>query len=578
MHYVALATDFDGTLAHHGAVDADTIAALERLRAAARKVILVTGRELPDLLLVMPRLDLFDLVVAENGALLYHPATREERPLAEPPPGRFVERLRELEVEPLSLGRVIVATWEPNETRVLQAIRENGLGLQITFNKGAVMVLPGGVTKASGLLAALEELDLSPLNCVGVGDAENDAAMLDLCGLPVAVRNALPSLKERAALVTRGERGAGVAELIDRLLATDLAELDTAPEGPVTRERVALAMPEGGREGRAVPLTLVPQRESLLLTGVSGGGKSTLTLGLIERLGERGFQCCVIDPEGDYEDTRDAVTVGSADAAPDPSRVLEIVRKTRGGVVVNLLGVKLADRPAFLAGLLPELLALRARTGRPHFVVVDEAHHMLPAEWDPGGAAVPADLEGFLFVTMRPGNMSARALRCVDRLLVVGKEPAESVAALCAARGLAPPPGAPAEVEKGKVLLLDLAPEPRLRMLEVIPGTGTRRRHQRKYAEGRLRDDLSFYFRGPDERLKLQAHNLTIFVQMAEGVDDETWEHHRRRGDYSRWLGDCVKDRELAEEAAQVEDSDASTAEARAALREAIERRYTAPG
>ena len=582
MHYVALATDYDGTIAHHGVVDAATLAALQRLRAGARKLILVTGRELPDLLRVMADLSAFDLVVAENGALLYHPDTKEERPLAEPPPERFAARLRELGVEPLYVGRVIVATWEPNETAVLRAIRELGLELQITFNKGAVMVLPGGVTKASGLRAALEALELSPLNCVAVGDAENDMAMLDSVGLPVAVANALPSLKERVALVTAGERGAGVAELIDRLLDTDLAEIDLAPEGipegPAARERVALAMPEEGR----TPLPLVPQRESLLLTGHSGGGKSTLTFGLLERLHEAGFQTCILDPEGDYEGTKGTVMEGAPDAPPEPARVVELLRRTQNGVVVNMLGVKLSDRPAYLAGLLPELMALRARTGRPHVVVIDEAHHMLPADSDPGAAALPGRLEGFLFITMRPQLLTKRVLEGIGRMLVVGGEPGASLAAFCAARGLPAPSGDLPPIGTGQALLLDpAAPEgggPAVRRVAVIPGTGTRRRHQRKYAEGKLRDDLSFYFRGPEARLNLRAHNLTLFVQMAEGVDEETWTHHRRQGDYSRWMETCVKDAELAQEVAQIEDSEAPFPEARDAIREAIERRYTAPG
>ena len=164
MHYVALATDYDGTVAHDGLVDEPTIAELEKARAGARRVILVTGRELPDLRRVMPRLDLFDAVVAENGALLYTPATKQERVLAPSPDPAFVARLRELGVDPLSVGSSIVATWEPNETKVLRAIHELGLELTITFNKGAVMVLPAGVNKASGLKAALDHLRLSPLN------------------------------------------------------------------------------------------------------------------------------------------------------------------------------------------------------------------------------------------------------------------------------------------------------------------------------------------------------------------------------------------------------------------------------
>jgi hydroxymethylpyrimidine pyrophosphatase-like HAD family hydrolase len=241
MYYLALATDYDGTIADDGVVDKPTLAALQRLRDGARRLILVTGRGLTDLQRVMPRLDLFDLVVAENGALLYDPASHEERALGDPPPAAFVERLRELGVAPLWVGRVIVATWEPHEGKVFGVIRDLGLNLQITLNKGAVMVLPVGVTKASGLRGALARLGLSPRNCIGVGDAENDLALLDVCGLPVAVANALPSVKERAAFVTTGARGAGVAELIDGLLATDLAAFHaTGERGRVTfDDRVA---------------------------------------------------------------------------------------------------------------------------------------------------------------------------------------------------------------------------------------------------------------------------------------------------------------------------------------------------
>ncbi len=234
MHYLALATDYDGTIAADGVVDETTLAAMERLRGGGRRLILVTGRELTDLQRVMPRLDLFDLVIAENGALLYDPANHEERALSDPPPPVFVERLRELGVAPLWVGRAVVATSEQNEGKVLSAIRDLGLNLQITFNKTALMVLPVGVTKASGLRGALAQLGLSPRNCIGVGDAENDLAFLDVWGLPVAVANALPSVKERAAFITAGTRGAGVVELIDRLLATDLVEFD------VTAERVGL--------------------------------------------------------------------------------------------------------------------------------------------------------------------------------------------------------------------------------------------------------------------------------------------------------------------------------------------------
>ncbi len=235
MRYLALACDYDGTLAAQGRVDAATIAALERFRASGRHLVLVTGRRLDDLLGVFPRPELFARIVAENGALLYRPTSSEEVVLGEAPPERLVQTLQDRAVDPLDVGRVIVATVHPHEAAVLEAIRDLGLERQVILNKGAVMVLPSGVNKATGLGAALAELGLSPHNAVGVGDAENDHAFLELCGCAVAVANALPTLKERADYVTSRDHGAGVVELIDRLLADDLTELaPRLPSGDAT--------------------------------------------------------------------------------------------------------------------------------------------------------------------------------------------------------------------------------------------------------------------------------------------------------------------------------------------------------
>jgi HAD superfamily hydrolase (TIGR01484 family) len=218
VRYFVLATDYDGTLAHDGVTDATTIAALERFRASGGRTLLVTGRELPDLERAFDRLDLFDRVVAENGGLLYDPSTGTERMLAPASDLELSDLLRARGVSPLSVGRTIVATVEPHDEAVLQAIKELGLELQIIFNKGAVMVLPSGVNKATGLVSALDDLGLSPEQVAGVGDAENDHAFLEMCGLSVAVKNAIPALHERVRMVTRGARGAGVQELVECLI------------------------------------------------------------------------------------------------------------------------------------------------------------------------------------------------------------------------------------------------------------------------------------------------------------------------------------------------------------------------
>lgn len=231
MRYRAIATDFDGTIAHDGVVPEDTIAALQRAREAGLRLLLVTGRELPSLFDTFDRVPLFDGVVAENGALLYTPRTGTVRQLAPEPPPLFVERLTR-EGIPLSVGASIVATVEPYEHRVLEAIRDLGLEWHVIFNKGAVMALPSGVTKATGLAPALDDLGVEPTETIAVGDAENDHAFLAMCGLGVAVSNALPALKEAAQLVTVGARGEGVVELVDRLLSGELGRVELCPGAP----------------------------------------------------------------------------------------------------------------------------------------------------------------------------------------------------------------------------------------------------------------------------------------------------------------------------------------------------------
>src|SRR5215475_6302472 len=131
MRYHALASDYDGTIAWDGAVDESTMAALEKVRRSGCKLILVTGRELKDLNAVFPRLDLFERIVAENGAVLYRPETREQKLLAEAPPKEFSETLMARGAEQVSVGKVIVATWRPYKTLAFEVIQEMGLDLQV---------------------------------------------------------------------------------------------------------------------------------------------------------------------------------------------------------------------------------------------------------------------------------------------------------------------------------------------------------------------------------------------------------------------------------------------------------------
>ena len=563
MRFLALAADYDGTLASHGSVDQPTLDALQRFTESGRKLVIVTGRQLDDLQTVFPHLELFSRVVAENGALLYDPRSKSQRMLAEPPNPAFVEELRRRGV-PVSTGNAIVATWHPHEKTVLDVIREHGLELQVIFNKGAVMVLPSSINKGTGLKCALDELGLSIHNSIGVGDAENDHAFLAQCECSVAVANALDSLKNRADVVTDRAHGAGVAEVIEQVLKDDLQSW--APR--LVRHNILLGHDQNGHE-----VTIPPYGSSVLIAGPSGSGKSSVLTGILERLLSAEYQICLIDPEGDFDDLQGVVTVGDAEHPPVLREVLSLVGKFQNPVV-NLLGVRLPDRPGFFSTLLPQLQELRVHTGRPHWLVIDEAHHLLPENWQPAHITMPQQLHSAIYVTVHPDHVSRAALQSVGVVLAVGRDPLQTMAAFAdRASATSPDQGSRIELNKSETLAW-FRETNELMILQIEPSKGERRRHRRKYAEGDIQEK-SFYFRGPEGKLNLRAQNLAIFVQMAEGVDEATWVHHLRQHDYSRWVRIAIKDERLAHEVEAIEDEDPDPTSSRRRIIDAIERQYT---
>ena len=565
MRYQALATDYDGTIAHNGRVSDSAVAALKNLLATGRRLILVTGRELPELLEIFPEIELFEWVVAENGGLLYQPSTKQERPLADPPSAEFIDRLHANGVERISVGRVIVATWEPFENIVLDSIRDLGLEWQVIFNKGAVMALPAGVNKASGLTAALKEMGLSPHNVVGVGDAENDHAMLKFCEFSAAVSNALPAVKETADFVTQADHGDGVAQLIAAMIEDDLEQFDDR----LTRHHLPLG--KQGDEEIAIP----SHGPCILICGPSASGKSTLVTRLVESLEEQRYQFCLFDPEGDYENFAGTVAFGSPGAPPAGDEVLQVLSNPESNAIVNLTGLKIPDRPPLFLDMLSPLLQMRTRSGRPHWLILDEAHHLLPADWQPPEGVLPEQFQSVIMITVHPELLTPAMLQRVDALMIVGDNAEEMIATYCEASGVDCPEFDPPQLETGEVLLWFKGANKPPMKVAAYPCKTERRRHRRKYAEGELPPDRSFFFRGPEAKLNLRAQNLMVFLQIADGVDDETWEFHRQQNDYSKWFEACVKDDGLTAAAKQIESLDALDAnEGREMMRAAIEREY----
>ena len=585
MRFFAIATDYDNTLASDGRVADATWAALERLRASGRQAILVSGREMDDLLAICPRLDLFSRVVAENGGVLYTPSTGARRLLAPPPPSAFVDELRSRGLRHFSVSETLVAMMKPAEQIALAAIRDLGLGLQIIFNGDAVMIVSPGISKATGLHEALDELALSAFNVAGVGDAENDHALLDACGFSVAVANALPALKQHADMVTSQAAGAGVAELVDAIVKDDLRERAcAAPKSRVlighARDAKDAGDTQGRQDTREPADRYCPAHGTVaLLAGESGCGKSTACAGLLERLAGMHQQLCIIDPEGDYQNDEDTIVIGDAHTAPVIDEVVQLLlRPPRPAVAVNLLRVPLPERPAFCASLLLEVQQLRLRTGRPHWLVFDEAHHLFPAGWAGANQAIPQALETALAITVSPQQLDGAFLRQVNLILAMGPSAGKAVQELANATGRPAPQLQETQLETGQALLWRLdEPEPE-GVIRLEPGSKHRLRHRRKYAEGLLIPERSFYFRGPQNALNLRAHNLVLFVEIAEGVDAGTWQYHRERGDYSRWFEKEIGDPDLAAQARQIEqDASLDAAASLARIKAAVQERYTQP-
>jgi hypothetical protein len=217
--YRALAFDYDETLALHGAIAGPTAQALAAARGAGWRLILATGRPHEEVLEVCPQVALFDLVIDENGAVLHVPAEGLVEELAARPDERLRDELRRLGL-PVTCGRIVTLTRQPHQAEVYDIIRRHDLALDVFCNRYAVMVVPRGTSKASGLRTGLARLGLAPEETIAFGDDENDLMLFSVAGLRVAVGNAIDSVKAAADIVLAKPNGEGIAEFIrERVLA-----------------------------------------------------------------------------------------------------------------------------------------------------------------------------------------------------------------------------------------------------------------------------------------------------------------------------------------------------------------------
>jgi hypothetical protein len=188
-------------------------------------------------------------------------------------------------------------------------------------------------------------------------------------------------------------------------------------------------------------------------------------------------------------------------------------------------------------------------------------------------------------ITVHPKSVSKALLDTVNCVIAIGPQPGEIIQEVNEGSGKAwalPEQSAPGEsgpeVRSGEMMVWQLPESNRPEKITLEPAKIELRRHKRKYAAGELGEDKSFYFRGPEGKLNIRAHNLNLFAQIAEGVDEETWLYHLKRHDYSEWLREAVKDDAVADEIATVEgNANLPHAESRARILETIRKHYTGP-
>jgi hypothetical protein len=316
----------------------------------------------------------------------------------------------------------------------------------------------------------------------------------------------------------------------------------------------------------------------MLICGPSGSGKSTLTNRLVDAISEQAYQFCLIDPEGDYESFEGAVVLGGPNSQPQIDEALHVLEQPDANLVFCLTGVPIPERPAFFQQLLAGLTQLRVRTGRPHWVLLDEAHHLIPADWVTSTDSLPSNWMNVVLITVQPSLLPQSILDQVETVAVVGNDPRPFFEDFVSVANFTMPELPTEEVQDGEILIWTTSSPSRITRCKALKSLRQHHRHRRKYSEGQLPPDRSFFFQGRKGALNLRAQNLIIFCQLAEGIDDDTWQYHLECGDYSRWFATSIKDDNLASEAMQIEEQkNLPPAESKKLILAAIQRDYTLP-
>jgi hydroxymethylpyrimidine pyrophosphatase-like HAD family hydrolase len=544
MKLSVLALDYDGTLTRDDHPNPSVLAAVRDARRRKLTVILVTGRILDELRRVAGDLHFVDAVVAENGAVIHFPGTGHTTVLAPPVPQAFLARLGEFAI-PFRAGQCLVDSDANSAHRILDVIRDLELPIVLSFNRSRVMAMAQGVSKATGLGAALTVLRASARNTVAIGDAENDHELLRFAEVGVAVEWGSRSLQAAADFVIAGNDPSAVAEFIART-----AESGRLPIPARARRRLLIGHTEDGRE-----FSLGVRGRNVLIVGETNSGKSWLAGLLCERLILLGYSLCVIDPEGDYRtlDSLPGVRVlGGEEPPPAPRALLHALRYPDRSVVIDLSGLEHDAKLEYIRSVLPVLSVMRRRTGTPHRILIDEGHYFLH---DAARGLLDLDFNGYTVVTYWPSQLPTELVAATEVILVTRESNLDEIEALrkqCdACRHLDSSawqmlPDLPIDQEVALPVTDEAGAE--FRRFVIGERLTPHVRHRQKYVDVPVSDNHAFVFDSGRRAMTVRAHTLREFVSAVEDLDETDARGYLRRGDFSRWIGDVFGDHALARE------------------------------
>lgn len=529
-YYRAFAFDYDGTLTQLTRPSDEVLAAIAAARQRGDLVLLATGRILTELRADFPDVDdHFDAIVAENGAVISD--RRGKRALVDRIPRSLEDELLRRGV-PVRAGDVLLACDGAYAQTVFEAVTDSGLECQIVRNRAALMVLPSGVTKGTGLFEVLGDLGVSRHSTIAIGDAENDHTFLDVCEVGVAVGNAVPSLKEHADLVLEAPDGQGVCELLNGPIGSGARTVDSK------RWRLTVGQDQAGQDVR-IPAS----HTNVVILGGSGAGKSHLAGLIVEQLTDGGYSTLVVDVEGEHEgltQMRGVLKAGSDERLPTPQEVARLLRHRFGSVVLDLSQLGDDLRSSYVAALPAVIESERARTGLPHWAVLDEAHRVL--NLDPCLAIMSASAyRGYLMITYQSEVLERLKAMTPEVLFLMPETDLLQIQATAALMGVEPAQinGCLARARSGEALMIA---NHQVSLFTVGHRRTSHVRHQHKYVVTDLPDYLRFYFNDAD---RSTAGNLPELLRYVEEGEPDVVLRHCLSHDFSRWITSVLHESQL---------------------------------